>query len=169
MAVVPPQSMHWKHPLQTAGQAMAEKRQNHHALCRALADFGADAVKQSLRVLQAEALYRSEKYLGIATWLDQLHKHMATATTPCLRANLIWKAVATAPPGFCHVRSTMIGTLLEDIVAGLPFDALKRRFAEKMHPRRGDLIVRSVDLVCKKAEGTGLRKRLQVTRTRETS
>jgi hypothetical protein len=28
----------------------------------------------------------------------------------------------------------MIGTLLEDIVSGLPFEAISRRFAEKMHP-----------------------------------
>ena len=39
-----------------------------------------------------------------------------------------------APDGFCHPRSSMIGTLLEDIVSGLPFDTIERRFKEKMHP-----------------------------------
>ena len=50
------------------------------------------------------------------------------------REALFWRAVATAPAGFAHVRSGMIGTLLEDIEAGLPFPEVKRRFDEKMDP-----------------------------------
>ena len=50
------------------------------------------------------------------------------------RDNLTWLAVASAPAGFCHVRSSMIGTLLEDLAAGLPFEQIKAKFAAKMHP-----------------------------------
>jgi hypothetical protein len=50
------------------------------------------------------------------------------------RTNAVWLAVATAPSGFCHPRSSMIGTLLEDIVAGLPFDDVSRKFRSKMQP-----------------------------------
>lgn len=119
--------------LLTAAQAMAEKREDFKILSHGLADYSQDVVNQAVRVLSADALDRSEKTLGIATWLAELH---ASIKTHHRRDNLIWRAVATAPPGFCHVRSTMISTLLDDIVAGLEYDAIAARWAEKMHPLR---------------------------------
>ena len=62
-----------------------------------------------------------------------LHEARASKRGPAAD-NLTWLAVATAPAGFCHVRSSMIGTLLEDVAAGMPFDAIKQRFDAKMHP-----------------------------------
>jgi hypothetical protein len=50
------------------------------------------------------------------------------------KANATWLAVALAPPGFCHPRSSMVGTLLEDLAAGMDFDAVAARFSAKMHP-----------------------------------
>ena len=117
----------------TASQAAAEKLEDFKTLSGGLEAFPHAAVKQALTVLRMEALYRSERALGVAEWLDRLHTALDGAKGNT-RANLIWRAVATAPAGFCHVRSSMIGTLLEDIVAGLPFDAISRRFSEKMHP-----------------------------------
>lgn len=117
----------------TASQAAAEKLEDFKTLCGGLEAFPHAAVKQALNVLRMEALYRSERVLGVAEWLHTLHTAIDGAKGNT-RTNLIWRAVATAPPGFCHVRSSMIGTLLEDIVAGLPFDAISRRFSEKMHP-----------------------------------
>jgi hypothetical protein len=46
----------------------------------------------------------------------------------------VWRAIATAPAGFCHPRSSMVGTLLEDIASGMAFDDAAKRFAAKMHP-----------------------------------
>ena len=66
----------------------------------------------------------------VAEWAtDELHtarestEHVASA-----RAYITWRATALAPPGLCHVRSTMIGTLLEDIAAGKDFEDIKRSF-----------------------------------------
>ena len=119
--------------LKTAKQAMAEKLEEYGMLCRALADFPLETVDQAARLLRSEALYRSEKCEGVATWLQDLHRARAKAKGRA-KDTLTWLAVATAPVGFAHVRSTMIGTLLEDIASGLSFDAVSRRFAEKMHP-----------------------------------
>lgn len=109
----------------TAGQRMAEKLEDYKMLKRALADYGAPVAEQAVRVLKSDALTRSEKALGIAEWFAGLHGQ---------NANQLWLAVANAPPGYCHVRSTMISTLLDDIVAALPFETISRRWAEKMHP-----------------------------------
>lgn len=111
--------------LLTASQRMAEKLEDFKMLQRALADYAAPAAEQAVRVLKSDALARSEKALGIAEWFSSLHGK---------NKNQLWLAVATAPPGFCHVRSTMISTLLDDVVAGLDFAVIARRWSEKMDP-----------------------------------
>jgi hypothetical protein len=112
---------------------MAEKLQDYITLKRGLADYSLEAAVQAVRVLEADAVDRSEKTLGLAQWLLKLHQTIAEKRGS-VRDNLIWSAVATAPPGWCHIRSTMISTLLDDIVAGIPFESIQRRWNEKMHP-----------------------------------
>lgn len=133
MALLLPTSMVFRRTLQTAGQAMAEKREDHGAVIRALKEFPLAAVDQALTLLKSEALYRSEKVLGQAEWLHAVHTAF-NAAHGARRSNVIWRAVALAPAGFCHPRSSMIGTLLEDIVAGLPFADVSRKFAAKVAP-----------------------------------
>lgn len=134
MAITPPRALVFAQTvLKTAGQARAEKREEYAMLCRGLAEFPQDVVAQALNILESEALYRNEKCLGPAKWLAELHARRADLHGRA-RDNITWLAVAKAPPGFCHVRSTMIGTLLEDLAAGMPFEAIRRRFTEKMNP-----------------------------------
>lgn len=126
----------------TADQVMAEKLEDFGMLCRGLAEIPVEATVQAVRVLEADAVDRSEKTLGVAKWLLALQQRLFNLGQGVrkgtykggMRNNLIWLAVATAPPGFCHVRSTMISTLLDDVIAGLDFEVIKRRWADKMHP-----------------------------------
>lgn len=118
----------------TAGQAMAAKREEHAMLERGLEEFPLDVVRQAHVLLSRGALYRSEKHIGVAKWLLELHTARKAARKERARDGVTWRAVASAPAGFCHVRSGMIGTLLEDVAAGLPHAEIKRRFDEKMHP-----------------------------------
>lgn len=124
----------FKQTIQTAFQAMAEKKEDYKTLINGLVEFPLVAVEQAITLLETDSLYRSEKCLGVAEWFADLHRKRNATKNQTLKNNLTWLAVATAPAGYCHIRSTMIGTLLEDIVAGLPFEAISRRFAEKMHP-----------------------------------
>ncbi len=117
----------------TPSQAMSEKREDFANVMRALDEFSADDLAQAVRILKAEALYRSEHLLGAAEWLAKLHDTRRTKNHQTRQA-FLWRAVGLAPAGFCHPRASMIGTLLEDIKAGLPFEAIKARFDAKMHP-----------------------------------
>ena len=126
-------------PLKNAGQRAAEVKEEHDMLCRGLAEFPVDIVRQAHTALTNGQLYRSEKCIGVAKWLLDLHEQLAAVQGKSRdgshrRDNLIWRAVATAPVGFAHVRSGMIGTLLEDIQSGLPFADVKAKFDAKMHP-----------------------------------
>lgn len=119
----------------TAEQAMAEKREDYKTVSRALGEFKEAVLGDVVHLLRSDALYRSEKVLGQAEWLYELQKARTAARGPS-RTNLVWRAIASAPAGFCHPRSSMIGTLLADITDGLPFATVAERFREKMSPVR---------------------------------
>jgi hypothetical protein len=110
-------------------QKAAEKRQDFLTVMRALNEFTPEHIDTAITLLEGNALYRSEKILGPALWLRDLH---AARTNGGVR--LVWKAVALAPAGFCHPRSGMLGTLLEDIAEGRSFEAVRRAFDAKMAP-----------------------------------
>lgn len=118
--------------LKNASQLMAEKREEFGMLNRGLAEFSSETVETALTILQSEALYRSDRFVGVANFLKGLHDKCSSAKNGKVRDNIVWYAVAKAPQGYCHVKSSMIGTLLDDINSGYSFDIIKRRFDEKM-------------------------------------
>lgn len=133
MAFVPGKSLVFNKATMTAFQASAEKKEDYKNVMTALTEFTLPQIQQSILLLDTDALYRSEKCLGVAKWLKRMHeiREIKNHTT---RTNLFWVEIAKAPAGFCHPRASMIGTLLEDIAAGLPMEDVSRRFAAKMHP-----------------------------------
>ena len=134
MAVTPAPALVFKAtPLLTAEQKIAERREEYGMLCRGLAEFPVEVVRQAHTLLTTGQLFRSEKCINVAKWLLDLHEARETAKG-AQRDNLTWSAVAVAPAGFCHVRSGMIGTLLEDVQAGLPFADIRAKFDAKMDP-----------------------------------
>lgn len=129
-----------KHPAQykslvlSASQRMAELAEDYKMLVSALREYPMPTVASALTLLRSEQLYRSEKVLGVAEWLYALQSAHKEADGSRQIQNLTWRSVATAPAGFCHVKSSMIGTLLDDIQAGLPMHAVKMHFDLKMNP-----------------------------------
>lgn len=128
-----PQPNHIRRDLQPH-EAMALKKEDYGTLCRGLAEFDLETCKQALSILEADALYRGEKFVGPAKFLVDLHKMRDAVPGQRFKNNVIWRAVAAAPVGWATPRSGMIGTLLDDIKMGLPFEAIKTRFTAKMHP-----------------------------------
>lgn len=132
-AVVPPAGILYRGIVNTPGQAMAEKKEDFRNIIRALQEFKPDVVDRALLLLKMDTLYRGEKVTGPVQWLHDLITAISGKTGK-QRTNLIWKAVAIAPAAFCHPRSSMAGTLLEDLASGMDFDTAARRFKDKMHP-----------------------------------
>jgi hypothetical protein len=136
MSVTPPETILYKKLTQTAGQLVAEKKEEGDMLLNALGTYHESDIVTAVQVLKSESLYRGEKVLGAAEWLLDLYRRRGAAKSYLHRYNLAWSAVASAPAGYCHIKSSMLGTLLTDIKAGLPFDEVKRAFDAKMHPLR---------------------------------
>jgi hypothetical protein len=132
LSVAPPARLVYADWLLTPGQKMAETKENYRNVAAALGEFKPAVLDEALRVLRAEILSSSDKFIGPVQWLRDLHDR------PKGRAgeNVIWRAVADAPAGFCHPRASMAGTLLEDVAAGLSFAEVKRRFDAKVSPLR---------------------------------
>lgn len=116
----------------TVSQQAAEKLEDFRMLNAALNDFNAQTVNVAVTLLQTDTLYRAEKVLGVATWFQKLQE--SVSANHKRRTNIVWSAVAAAPAGYCHVRSTMIGTLLEDLASGMNLTEARNRFGKKMHP-----------------------------------
>lgn len=120
--------------LRTAWQVAAKKAEDYQMLGRALGNYDLNTVQQAVHILRAgDTLYRGEKVLGVAEWFMGVHEAVQGKRGQ-QRNNVLWRAAATAPVGFCHISSTMIGTLLDDLAAGMNLDTVRRRFAEKMNP-----------------------------------
>jgi hypothetical protein len=135
LAITPREGLVYKPTvLRSASQIVAEKTQDHETLLRALDEYPLDVVRNALSLLKSGALTQPEKTLGVAQWLLDLHEARKGARNTRAKESLTWLAVAGAPAGFCHVRSTMIGTLLDDLKAGLPFPEIKSRLAARLDP-----------------------------------
>lgn len=137
MHVEVPKKIIYKNKLKTADQEIAEKKEDFRMLMRALQNYKLSTVETAVNLLRSDTLYRGEKTLGIAEWFLEVKKIFdAGYRMPNNKSNLIWVKVATAPVGFCHISSSMIGTLLDDIEAGYDYNDINRRFDEKMNPTK---------------------------------
>ncbi|WP_295622168.1 hypothetical protein [Chamaesiphon sp. GL140_3_metabinner_50] len=135
IAIVPSQDLVFESTnFYTIYQIVAQKQQDYQMLLRGLADFPLEVAKQASSLLSNATLYRSSACIGIAKWFLDLHQQRQSARNSRLRENLTWVAVANAPSGFCHIRSGMLGTLLEDIQNGLTFEQIAQKFNAKMNP-----------------------------------
>ena len=132
MSVEVPKKIIYKNRLKTAYQESAEKKEDFNMLMRAIHEYKLSTVETAVNILRSDVLYRGEKTLGIAEWFLNIKKDKDVYHKTY--ANIVWKKVATAPAGYCHISSSMIGTLLDDIEAGYDLDSIKRRFDEKMNP-----------------------------------
>lgn len=120
--------------LKNADQKMAELREEYAMLNRGLAEFPLPVAEQALAMIQSGTLSRADRCIGIAEWFVRVHQLRAEVKGSREKTNITWLVVGTAPTGFCHIKSSMIGTLLEDISNGLSAMAIKIRFDEKMNP-----------------------------------
>lgn len=130
ISVVPPAHFVHRERALTAWQVMAATKENFRTVATALSEFTAPMLDEALRLLKADTLARSEKFIGPAQWLRDLHNKPKGRKGE----NVLWRAIGSAPEGYCHPKASVIGPLLDDIAAGLPFAEIKKKFDAKMHP-----------------------------------
>lgn len=134
-AIKPDAARVYKGPVTVSAFAAASaKREEFGSVCHALGEYSKDTVAMAVKLLTDDQVANSAAVLGQAQFLAELHAIKPTAGGSNLRSNLIYRAVAVAPSGFCHPRSSMIATLLDDIASGKTFEQAQRAWNAKMHP-----------------------------------
>lgn len=120
--------------IETPFQTASLKREEFGSVRQALGEYTSAAVITALQILKSDSLPNSAAVMGQAQFLYDLHAARDSVAGQQRKDNLVFRAVAAAPSGFCHPRSSMIATLLDDIVAGKSFDQAKAAWTKKMHP-----------------------------------
>lgn len=120
--------------LKNADQIRAEKHEDFKMLVSAINSYKYETVEKAVNILKGGDIYRSDNCIAIAEWLKGIYDRRNATRFSRIKENILWQAVATAPVGFCHVKSGMIGTVLDDISDNLSFNSIKSKFEEKMRP-----------------------------------
>lgn len=130
-AVTPAPSQVYQRAALTAGQQRAEYRKEFDLLRRGLDDFSLEVFTKALAMFNSGVLNRSDRFLETAADLVVL-KTIATGTRNQQERDAhLWRAVATQHAGFVNFRNSVIGSLLEDLAAGLPAADITGRFNAK--------------------------------------
>ncbi|WP_051293453.1 hypothetical protein [Pseudoduganella violaceinigra] len=120
--------------LDNAFQAASARREAFDSVRRALGEYSSSTCATALRLLKDDSLANSEAALGQAQFLVDLHTARDAVSGQQNKDNVVYRMVAMAPTGFCHPRSSMIATLLDDIAGGKSFEQAAASWAAKMHP-----------------------------------
>lgn len=115
------------------GEVMAERTSDFQLVNRILAENSLETFQEALKLLRGGNLARPEAHALMTEWYIALTNRVKVLKGNAQR-NTIWLAVATAPAGYTHIRAGVLGTLLDDVKANLPFEAISRKWAEKMGP-----------------------------------
>lgn len=119
--------------IKTADQRMAELKQDHEILCNALRKYDIQSINTAINLLIPGSLARSEKFIAQAQWFKSV-LYSKDNDTRAQHRNIVWRKVATAPAGYCHIPGSTLGSLLDDIQAGMDYDTIRDRFNKKVDP-----------------------------------
>ena len=122
LSVVLPALALYRGRTKTAGQAMAAKREDYGILQRSIADYSLSTATKALDLLKSGTMYRPEIAMPVATFFFNLKTTLeglpSTGKSKTKRDNIVWLAVAKSSEALTHVRSSIIGTVLDDVELG---------------------------------------------------
>ncbi len=121
---------------EAAGDRISKARVNHDMLAKYVAKIQLDTINKAIFIMKAGKVYRPEAGLECLTWFAELKKTWKSLLKvgPQAKQNMLWYASANAPAGWCHLSTSLLGTMLDDIQDGLPADEVIRRYNEKAAP-----------------------------------
>jgi hypothetical protein len=133
-AVQPPLAVVHRTTLPSATRRRAELSRDYERMAQTFSTdrFSISQLKQLVRILDSNTLQGDEKIEGVGRWLYKTAVQRVNAKDSRIKANLLWRAIATAPAGFAHAETTMVGTVLEDLEKGLTFSDLRNKFGSKI-------------------------------------
>ncbi len=126
----------FKDKLLTAFQRSAELKEDYGLVQRTIAEYDLVTVQNAVTILNTGIMAGEEKGKRIAEWYLNILQLLQNVKNRKEREGIVWVAVASAPPGFSHLKNGMVGTLLNDLVSGKDFAEVKSSWEAKMKPTR---------------------------------
>lgn len=134
MAAAMPQELIYRGALQEPNEKMAAAKEEYRMLCENMDRYNLETAKTALKILRSSKVFQNDKLIDMAEWFYEVLKCVKPVQNLKTRTNLIWLKSATAPEGFCHIAGNMVGTVLDDILAGYSYNNICKRYNEKMNP-----------------------------------
>lgn len=116
--------------VKTAGQWMAEVRQDFLTLRRGLDEFSQD----TLDAVAASLAAWSPKFAPTAQRYADLKRRIVSAPNQQHRDMVLFHALANAGPGFAGIKGSALGSFYKDLSDGMPMDAATNRFKAVTNP-----------------------------------
>lgn len=91
--------------------------------------------QQAIGLLESGAFPRAYLVLPMARWWHSLLQHWMILPHR-QRINALWHATVTAPAGYCHIKNTVLGTLLDDLSVGMDAWSARHRYSNKINPQQ---------------------------------
>lgn len=111
----------------------AQSKELYKMTCNAIAEYKPENVKTAMQMVNSKAISGINVIEKQCKWFDQLLTNISKLNST-KRSNAIWLSIATTNPANCHIKSGMLGTILDDIKAGENTKAIKTKFEKKMDP-----------------------------------
>lgn len=116
------------------GERMSASQNDYAAVWRAINDYSIDVVREAMKLINSGALFRSDKVRNTCSAFLNLLNDI-NGEIPAVKTAKVWRYIASATdPGYLHIRSSVIGTLLDDIKDGVDMDTIIKKFNDKMDP-----------------------------------
>lgn len=117
----------------TGRQKQAQLREDYRrmALFFSSEKGSVEHLRNLMQILESETLQGDQIIDGAGRWLYETAVERANAKDQRVRENLLWRAVATAPAGFAHPNSTMVGTVLDGLLEGKPMSQIRGEYKAK--------------------------------------
>lgn len=130
-----PASKVFCHSLQNASQKAAEKRSDFQTLSGYVMKYDRrkleNAVRTSITYLSSPQFYRGDKFIGQAMWLQDMLNDLSFHSN---WKNVIWYYTAAGSEADCHISTSVLASMIDDIYNGYDIDAVRSRFNAKMDP-----------------------------------
>lgn len=126
----------WTYSL-AASQGSAKVTESVKTVRTALLEYPTNVIEQAVTLLMTDKLPMSEKFIEPAMWFQNLSLmwNSKTISKPC-KENLLLKAVAMAPNGYVHTRSSVVGSLLGWLKDGDSFQSILGKFTAMVDPMK---------------------------------
>lgn len=122
-------------PVSDPGRVENAAAENYKTLRRALSEYRPEHVQTAFNILSSNSVRYVPQVRHHAEWFLSVVQEIGPVRGSRRHA-LIWRCAASSPSGYCHVCSSVLGTLLDDIKAGKALQTASKRFDDKTSPTK---------------------------------